>query len=74
MKSKRHIKILELIDKYEIETQEDLAERLNENGFSVTQATISRDIRELKLSKVSGSNGRQKYVAFIKPRMEMTDK
>ena len=74
MKSKRHIKILELIDKYDIETQEDLAERLNENGFSVTQATISRDIRELKLSKVSGSNGRQKYVAFIKPRMEMTDK
>lgn len=74
MKSKRHIKILELIDKYDIETQEDLAERLNENGFSVTQATISRDIRELKLSKVSGSNGRQKYVAFIKTRMEMTDK
>ena len=55
-------------------TQEELADRLNESGFSVTQATISRDIRELKLSKVSGSNGRQKYVAFIKPTMEMTDK
>ena len=74
MKSKRHAKILELIDKYDIETQEELADRLNQNGFSVTQATISRDIRELKLSKVSGSNGRQKYVAFIKPTMEMTDK
>ena len=74
MKSKRHAKILELIDKYDIETQDELAERLNDNGFSVTQATISRDIRELKLSKVSGSNGRQKYVAFIKPTMEMTDK
>ena len=74
MKSKRHAKILELIDKYDIETQEELADRLNESGFSVTQATISRDIRELKLSKVSGSNGRQKYVAFIKPTMEMTDK
>ncbi len=74
MKSKRHAKILELIDKYEIETQEELADRLNESGFSVTQATISRDIRELKFSKVSGSNGRQKYVAFTKPTMEMTDK
>ena len=50
MKSKRHAKILELIDKYDIETQEELADRLNQNGFSVTQATISRDIRELKLS------------------------
>ena len=74
MKSKRHAKILELIDQFDIETQEELADRLNQNGFSVTQATISRDIRELKLSKVSGSNGRQKYVAFIKPTMEMTDK
>ena len=74
MKSKRHAKILELIDKYDIETQEELADRLNQNGFSVTQATISRDIRELKFSKVCGSNGRQKYVAFIKPTMEMTDK
>ena len=53
LKSKRHAKILELIDKYDIETQEELADRLNESGFSVTQATISRDIRELKLSKVS---------------------
>ena len=74
MKSKRHAKILELIDKYDVETQEELAERLNGSGFSVTQATISRDIRELKLSKVSGSNGRQKYVAFAKPAAEMTDK
>ncbi|MDD3222137.1 MAG: arginine repressor [Clostridia bacterium] len=74
MKSKRHAEILELIDKYDIETQEELAEHLNESGFSVTQATISRDIRELKLSKVSGSNGRQKYTAFIKPSTEMTDK
>ena len=74
MKAKRHAKILELIDQFDIETQEELADRLNENGFSVTQATISRDIRELELSKISGSNGRQKYVAFIKPTMEMTDK
>ena len=74
MKSKRHAKILELIDQFDIETQEELVDRLNQNGYSVTQATISRDIRELKLSKVSGSNGRQKYIAFIKPTMEMTDK
>ena len=74
MKSKRHAKILEIINKYEVETQEELAERLNENGFAVTQATISRDIRELKLSKVAGGNGRQKYVAFAKPNSEMSDK
>ena len=66
LKSKRHAKILELIDKYDIETQEELADRLNESGFSVTQATISRDIRELKLSKVSGSNGRHKYSRVLK--------
>ena len=48
MKIRRHDKIRELISKYEIETQEELAERLNMEGFNVTQATISRDIRELK--------------------------
>ena len=57
MKSKRHAKIIELVNKYEIETQDELADKLNEAGFTVTQATISRDIRELKLSKVSGNNG-----------------
>lgn len=74
MKSKRHAKILEIISKYEVETQEELAQRLNESGFPVTQATISRDIRELKLSKVAGGNGRQKYVAFTKPNAEISDK
>ena len=57
MKIARHAKIIELIHQYEIETQEDLASRLNESGFSVTQATVSRDIRELKLTKVQGENG-----------------
>ena len=74
MKNARQNKILELIEEYEISTQEALIQRLSEHGFESTQTTISRDIRELKLSKVSGSNGRQKYVAFIKPTMEMTDK
>lgn len=48
MKVNRHAKILELINKYRIETQEELAEHLNREGFKVTQATVSRDIRELK--------------------------
>ncbi|MBB5264487.1 transcriptional regulator of arginine metabolism [Catenibacillus scindens] len=64
MKAKRHAKIIELIRQYEIETQEELAQRLIEAGFNVTQATISRDIRELKLSKVAGHNGRSKYAAL----------
>mgnify|MGYP003294352729 CR=1 FL=1 len=64
MKSNRHQKMIELVDNYEIETQEELADRLREEGFQVTQATVSRDIRALKLSKVSCGNGRQKYVAI----------
>ena len=55
MKVERHSKIVELIGKYEIETQEELAERLNAAGYRVTQATVSRDIRELKLSKVQAA-------------------
>ena len=52
MKVNRHAKIVELINKYQIETQDELAEYLNEAGFKVTQATVSRDIRDLKLTKV----------------------
>ena len=58
MKTKRHSKIVELINSYDIETQEELAQRLEEDGFAVTQATVSRD---LKLSKVVMANGKQKY-------------
>lgn len=64
MKVERHSKIVELIGKYEIETQEELAERLNNAGYRVTQATVSRDIRELKLSKVQSENGKQHYVVL----------
>lgn len=64
MKVSRHAKILELISQYNIETQEDLAERLNNSGFKVTQATVSRDIRDLKLTKVSVDGGKQKYVVL----------
>ena len=62
MKSQRLNKIIELIDKYEIGTQEELCEYLNREGFLVTQATVSRDIRQLKLTKVTYEKG-QKYVA-----------
>ena len=61
MKTKRHSKIVELINSYDIETHEELAQRLEEDGFAVTQATVSRDIRDLKLSKVVMANGKQKY-------------
>jgi len=62
MKKVRHEKIIEIIQKYDVETQEELAGRLREAGVAVTQATVSRDIRELKLSKVPTGGGRQKYV------------
>ena len=61
MKNARHQQILELIRKYEIETQEELADYLRESGFNTTQATVSRDIRQLSLKKVAAENGRQKY-------------
>lgn len=64
MKVNRHVKIVELVNKYIIETQEDLTERLKQEGFQVTQATVSRDIRDLKLSKVPTDDGRQKYVVL----------
>lgn len=61
MKLARQSKIIELINKHEIETQEELARKLTESGFHITQATVSRDIRELKLTKVPMDNGSQKY-------------
>ena len=64
MKTARHAKIIELINRYNIETQEELAERLNQECFNVTQATVSRDIRELKLMKVAENGEKQKYVVF----------
>ena len=61
MKNARHEQILQLIGVYDIETQEELAEKLNEKGFTVTQATVSRDIRQLQLRKVTGSDGKSHY-------------
>ncbi|WP_343209581.1 arginine repressor [Anaerolentibacter hominis] len=64
MKIGRQSKIVELVNKFDIETQEELADLLTAAGYNVTQATISRDIRELKLTKVSVDGGRQKYVVL----------
>ena len=62
MKKHRHEKLLELISRYEIETQDELIERLREIGYEVTQATISRDIRELKIAKMTTGKGTYRYV------------
>ena len=61
MKIKRQRKIIELIKKYDIDTQQELAQRLIDEGFEVTQATVSRDIRELNLTKVTVDGNKQKY-------------
>ena len=74
MKVNRHAKIVELINKYQIETQDELAEYLNKAGFKVTQATVSRDIRDLKLTKVPAENGRQKYAVLQSTQNGMTEK
>ena len=74
MKVSRHAKIIELISQYDIETQEELAEYLNNAGFKVTQATVSRDIRDLKLTKVSLNGGKQKYVIHRQDEDGMSEK
>lgn len=67
MKSKRHTKVLEIIRDKNIETQEELAEELKKAGFDVTQATVSRDIKDLKLVKMQSISGKYSYAA---PRNE----
>ncbi|MCI9064839.1 MAG: arginine repressor [Lachnospiraceae bacterium] len=74
MKKKRHEKIIDLITRYEVETQEELVDRLRADGYEVTQATVSRDIRELKLSKIPNGRGKQKYVAFQGEEVQLGDK
>lgn len=64
MKISRHSKILEIIEKNIIETQEELAEQLKKSGISVTQATVSRDIKELRLIKVLTEEGKYRYAAM----------
>ena len=74
MKVNRHAKIIELINKYQIETQEELAAYLNQEGFKVTQATVSRDIRDLKLTKIPTEDGKQRYTVHLKTGTSMNDK
>lgn len=74
MKVNRHVKIVELVNKYCIETQEDLTEYLKQEGFQVTQATVSRDIRDLKLTKVTTDDGHQKYVVLKATENALRDK
>ena len=74
MKTKRQTKMLELIKKHDIETQEELSDYLQKEGYQVTQATVSRDIRELKLTNVAMSNGRQKYAALTEANEDLSEK
>ena len=74
MKKNRHSEIIDLIENYEIETQEELADRLRQAGFQVTQATVSRDIRALHLSKIPCGNGKQKYVLLKQDESMLSDK
>ena len=74
MKAERQAKILDLIVKKEIGTQEELTTELERAGFLVTQATVSRDIREMKLTKVAMSDGKLRYVAYRKTEEDMREK
>ena len=72
MKRNRQEAILRVISQYEVETQQELAQRLKEEGFEVTQATVSRDIRDMKLSKMP--TGHQKYVRFHNDEKHLSGK
>lgn len=74
MKQNRQQAIIDLIERMDIDTQEEIVERLREEGFQVTQATVSRDIRELKLSKIPSKNGKQKYIFLQNSREHLGDK
>lgn len=74
MKAARHAMILELIDRYGIETQDELAAYLKEHNFPVTQATVSRDIKELRLIKVLSDDGVYKYASVDKAEAGLQDR
>ena len=74
MRTDRHKKILELINNNNIGTQEELADALNKAGYNVTQATVSRDIRELNLTKTSVDGKHQKYVIYQSADINLADK
>ncbi|MFA6948095.1 MAG: arginine repressor [Eubacteriales bacterium] len=74
MKSKRHDKIIEIIGRYDIETQDELIEKLKENGYDVTQATVSRDIKELKLVKAASEGSGYKYAVSVREDVKVSAK
>ncbi|AOY77075.1 arginine repressor [Clostridium formicaceticum] len=74
MKYTRHAKILEIIDNKEIETQEELSEELKKIGLNVTQATVSRDIKELRLIKVMSKSGKYKYATLNSQENILSDR
>ena len=74
MKSNRHSKIIEIINSKAIETQEELAEELKSAGFEVTQATVSRDIKTLRLIKIQGSDGKYRYSIINQNKNDMLEK
>lgn len=74
MKTVRQVAILDIIEKQEIETQEELASALNARGIRVTQATVSRDIKELRLLKVLTPSGKYKYAAGDQADNNLTDR
>lgn len=74
MKTRRHAKILELIQEYDIDTQDELLRHLRESGFDVTQATVSRDIKELRLVKALSRNGKYKYSTGSEGTKDMSSK
>jgi len=74
MKAARHSMILELVDRHDIDTQEELAFMLKERGFRVTQATVSRDIKELRLIKVLSESGDYKYATVDKAEAGLKDR
>ncbi len=74
MKEKRQAKILEMIRRQDVGTQEELCRLLNREGFPTTQATVSRDIKELKLTKISLQGGEKKYILLSDMGEEMNEK
>lgn len=74
MKSVRQVAILDIIEKQDVETQEELAEALRQRGIKVTQATVSRDIKELRLLKVLAPNGAYKYATADKAENGMNER
>lgn len=71
MKSGRHAKILEIISEYPVETQDEIINLLKKSGYKATQATISRDIKDLRLVKTLGSDGKYRYVSAASPNSDL---